>query len=445
MYARELKGQTKLERFQLPFSGKLDPENRWVKLEQLIPWELVEDLYAKTFQNDRADGRSPISARIAFGAIYVKEQEGLVDTSTLDHIAENPYIQYFLGLEAFTTKRLFDPSMMVHFRTRFPAEAIEKINEEIYRRQVLQERLSNGNPPPSPPDAGMPVSEPDMTRKGSPEQAEEGSGNQGKLILDATAAPADIRYPTDLSLLNECREDTERMIDTVWEKTGLTGRRTQYQPKIARKKYLKIAKQRKPKLKQIMQAVQEQLDCVEKNLETLGQTASKEGEHLLSAKKQEQLEVIRRIAVQQREMLDAGTHSCPDRIVSAEKYKERFGCYPEAILGDQIYRNRDNRAFCKKKGIRLSGPRLGRPKESEAEADQALAYQDSCERNWVESRNGIAKRRFGLDLVMATLPGTAETEAALNVLAMNTAHLLRVLLHLFFGRASGVKGLPFCA
>ena len=37
----------------------------------------------------------------------------------------------------------------------------------------------------------------------------------------------------------------------------------------------------------------------------------------------------------------------------------------------------------------------------------------------MESRNGIVKRRFGLDLILAYLPETAETEAALNVLAMN--------------------------
>jgi transposase, IS5 family len=37
--------------------------------------------------------------------------------------------------------------------------------------------------------------------------------NHGKLILDATCAPADIRYPNDLGLLNQAREQTERIID----------------------------------------------------------------------------------------------------------------------------------------------------------------------------------------------------------------------------------------
>ena len=30
--------QLELKGFQLPFSGKLSADNRWVKLAQLIPW-----------------------------------------------------------------------------------------------------------------------------------------------------------------------------------------------------------------------------------------------------------------------------------------------------------------------------------------------------------------------------------------------------------------------
>ena len=44
-----------------------------------------------------------------------------------------------------------------------------------------------------------------------------------------------------------------------------------------------------------------------------------------------------------------------------ERFRERTGYYPERLLADQIYRTRDNRNFCKPHGIRLSGPKLGRP------------------------------------------------------------------------------------
>jgi hypothetical protein len=118
-------------------------------------------------------------------------------------------------------------------------------------------------------------------------------------------------------------------------------------------------------------------------------------------------------------------------IESAEKYKARHGAFPKAIQADMTYRNRENLNFCKQNGIRLSGPRLGRPKREETEADRELAYWDSCERNTVEGRHGIAKRRYGLDLIMTRLVNTSGTEAALNILVMNVAHLMRVLLRIF--------------
>lgn len=45
----------------------------------------------------------------------------------------------------------------------------------------------------------------------------------------------------------------------------------------------------------------------------------------------------------------------------AEKYKNRYGYYPEAVLADIIYRTRENQSYCKERCIRLSGPNLGSP------------------------------------------------------------------------------------
>ena len=48
-------------------------------------------------------------------------------------------------------------------------------------------------------------------------------------------------------------------------------------------------------------------------------------------------------------------------IEAIERFRERTGYYPERVLADQIYRTRENRSYCKEHGIRLSGPKLGRP------------------------------------------------------------------------------------
>jgi hypothetical protein len=445
--------QMTIDDFVLPFGGKLSADNDWVKLSKLMPWELVEDIYASKFKNEKTDGRPPISARIAFGALHIQASEHFTDDKTLKNIMENPYMQYFLGLKEFLQEPLFDTSLMVHFRKRFTAEDIAKINEELYRR--------THPPKDEPPGDG---------------------GNNGKLVLDATCAPADVRYPTDLSLLNECRENVEKLIDGIWEETKKTGHKTSYSRKKARGKYLKVAKQRKPKLKAIKHAVREHLNYVERGLADIDKLLSEVPENTLTNRQKERLALIHRVAKQQREHTEDPKKSIPDRIVnlrqphvrpiirgkvgrpvefgqklalsvvdgftfmeeqsfdsfnegitlidSAKKYKERHGCWPEVILADTIYRNRENRKFCKEHGIRLSGPKLGRPKTSEIEADKAQAYRDSCERNIVESKNGIAKRRYGLDRIFAYLDCTAKTEAAMIVLAMNAALCLRTFLRL---------------
>ncbi len=76
-------------------------------------------------------GRRAYSSRIAFGSIYIKEAEKLTDESCVTAIQENPYMQYFLGLHEFTQEPLFDASMMVHFRKRFPVEDVARINEYV--------------------------------------------------------------------------------------------------------------------------------------------------------------------------------------------------------------------------------------------------------------------------------------------------------------------------
>jgi hypothetical protein len=459
MYRKESERlQMSLDDFELPFGGKLSAENRWVKLAKLMPWDMIEDIYAEKFKNENPDGTIPISSRIAFGSLHIRGDKNVSDAATLESITENPYLQYFLGFKEFQTEPPFDVSMLTLFRKRFTPEDVEKINEELFRRM----NPSKDEEPPGPGE------------------------NNGTLILDATAAPADVRYPTDLSLLNECRENVERLIDGIWQHSKKTGHKTSYNRKKARKQYLKVGKQRKPKRKAIKQAVFEQLGYVERSLADMDKLLPQIPENALTQRKKERLEVIRQVVQQQRYHADFPAGSIPNRIVnlrqphvrpivrgkagapvefgqklafsvvngftfieqqrfdsfnegitlieSAETYRRRHGCWPEVILADTIYRNRDNRAFCKKHGIRLSGPRLGRPKQSEIEADREQAYQDSCERNMVESRNGIAKRRYGLNRILAYLDCTAKTEAAFVVLAMNAAHVLRVLLRQFLRR-----------
>ena len=114
-------------------------------------------------------------------------------------------------------------------------------------------------------------------------------------------------------------------------------------------------------------------------------------------------------------------------------YRRRHGHYPEVICADQIYRTRANRAFCQRHGIRLSGPRLGRPKNDPelGAAEKQQFIDDQRQRNAVEGKIGQGKRRFGLGLIREKLAITQGSMIALNVLVMNLEKLLELLFVLF--------------
>ena len=82
---------------------------------------------------------------------------------------------------------------------------------------------------------------------------------------------------------------------------------------------------------------------------------------------------------------------------AVERFKTRTGFYPERVLVDQIYRTRNKRNYCKLHGIRLSGPKLGRPTES-AKEDKKQEYKDNSDRIEVERAFSLSKRCYGMAL-----------------------------------------------
>ena len=486
MYHRDDEAQLGIEEFFMPFGGRLSRKNRWVKMAEIMPWSLIEEVYAQNMCQD--NGRGAIPARVAYGAIFVKEHEDLTDEETVTAIAENPYIQYFLGLKEFTDQPLFDPSMMVHFRKRFSVEDLAKINEAICTGNVPEKVRSvdrnddddDRNDPPS--QAGKP------NKNTSKDKLKRHKKNRGKLLMDATVAPSDIKYPTDIDLLNKCREHLETAINILWNEQPHKGHKLPYSAKKARKSYLSLAKSKKWTASKVRKAIGEQLRYIAEADKQLKAYESQvpEARKLYPRWLRDRLEIIPIVYSQQKEMYENGTHNCVDRIVSlsqphvrpiqrgkrpnptefgqklhlsvvegytyleqtswanfnegkdlietVEDYLRKFGCYPEAVLADRIYQTRENRAYCKEKGIRLSGPPLGRRKANESDAKvERQMYRDACERNAVEGRNGNLKRRWGLDRIMSKLDETAKTEAALCIIAMNVSQRLAQWLLRLFG------------
>ena len=98
--------QTEFVNFYLPFGGKLQASNRWVKLATKMPWQEVERCYTESFAGTGM-GAPAKSGRIAYGALVIREQLGVSDEETVGQISENPYLQYFPGLHEFRQTALF--------------------------------------------------------------------------------------------------------------------------------------------------------------------------------------------------------------------------------------------------------------------------------------------------------------------------------------------------
>ena len=112
--------------FFLPFGGKLNKENRWVKLEALIPWWELEERYARNFRRSNK-GEPALSIRVALGSLIIQAKLNLTDRETVNQIMENPYLQYFIGYERYEDRKPpFDPSLMVHFRKRIGPDLLSE-------------------------------------------------------------------------------------------------------------------------------------------------------------------------------------------------------------------------------------------------------------------------------------------------------------------------------
>jgi len=266
MYRKESKKIT-IEDFSLPIAGHLNMKNRWVILAALVPWEEFEEEYAKKFSiNGMGAPAKPF--RMALGAELIRMKLNITDEEVVNQIMENPYLQFFIGMERYSSEAPFDQSMMTHFRERLPLDMINRVNERVIENEAKKKEL----------------------KETVPKEGEGEIKNKGKLLLDATCIPQDIRYPTDLSLLNEAREKTEGIIDRLHEANGKEGKKPRTYRKKARKEYVKIVKQGKKNGKTIRGGIRKLLGYLRRNLKTIKDLAGKVGNKIISKAKEQEPE-----------------------------------------------------------------------------------------------------------------------------------------------------------
>lgn len=490
MYRRKDTTQHEFESFHLRFGGQLRSSNRWVRMAKMIPWDRIEAIYAEPFS---IMGSPAINARIALGSLIVKAKLGLTDRETVEQIQENPYIQYFLGYESFQDEEPFDPSMMVHFRKRFSLDEVGEINEMIIKATTGGVVADDDDDDPTTECGAEDGESEDCPSAPSESQhSTRERANKGKLLADASCAPADIRYPTDLSILNEAREKTEHIIDVLhWPDVGKKLKPRTYRQN-ARKAFLAVAKKRKPRRRAIRRAIGKQLRYLRRNLGHIRALGTPGRLQFLTRYEYRCLLVVNEVYRQQEQMYRDGTNTISNRIVSirqphvrpivrgkvakpvefgakfsisrvdglvyldrlsweayheagdipeqVERFRQRHGHYPKSVHVDAIYRTRDNLRYCRERGIRMSGPPLGRRKKDATERKQNAKQTrlDELARIPIEGSFGVGKRRYTLDRILERRPDTSASTIAVILLVMNLEALLRRFFAFFFAAYSGV-------
>ena len=429
---------------------ELDPNNEWIKLAHALPWSRMETKYAAMFPSKT--GRPATPFRMAFGVLIIQKRKKLSDRAVIKEIQENPYLQYFIGMEKFSHEAPIKPSVLVSFRKRLTADYLMEANERILEISGVTKEHETKNESKNAKAANT---------------FSDDTENLGTEILDATCSPSNIRYPQDFSLLNEAREKLEDMVDYFHKNYHPWGKPRTYR-RIARKEYLVLAKSKKRIEKKVRATIRKQLGYVRRDLEYL-ENYMEEG-YALPLKYIGYYLTIQKLYEQQKYMYDNRTHSVENRIVSISqpylrpivrgkakapvefgtkydvsidekgharlekvsfepynestifadvmnRYKERTGHYPKRVLADQIYRTRANRNFCKDHNITMSGPKLGRPSKNKKSAKEE--YQDNVDRIEVERFFSTGKRCNGAGLIMTKLEETTLSSIAMSILVTN--------------------------
>lgn len=420
---------------------QLDEDNEWVRLSKAINWSGLEKVYAEMFPSPKGHPAKPL--RMALGSLIIQKRKKLSDRALVKEIAETPYLQYFIGVSAYSHTCPFEATSLVAFRKRLDTAFLMRANE-LY--------LENADTTPE-----HEADEPYVSEDGE---------NIGTFILDATCSPSNVKYPQDFVLLNDAREKLEEMIDYFHETFHPWPKPRTYR-KVARKDYLAVAKSKKRTVKKIRSLIRKQLGCIQRDVRYL-EAYMQEG-YALPGRYVDYYLTILRLYEQQKYMFDNHTHRVDNRIVSisqpylrpivrgkakspvefgakydvsidekgharleriqfepynestvfiaaVEAYYKRTGHYPSRALVDQIYRTRQNLAFCSEHGIRMSGPRLGRPSKSGQTKNE---YRDNTDRIEVERFFSLDKRCNGAGLIMARLASTTLASIALSVFVTN--------------------------
>jgi IS5 family transposase len=487
--------QMSIEEFKTPFQIKMDKGNRWIKLGNSLPWDAMANIYYRSMSADM--GAPAIDARIVIGAMIIKHKLKLDDRETIETIKENMYMQYFLGLQEYIYEDVFDRTLFTTLRYRLGADKFDAMTRQIiltsegkheaakkdlndHSNNINANKLNNGDK-----QINTPANQAANKEEPKKSVTKESKGNKGILIVDATVADQMIVYPTDLGLLARSREESERLIDELCKTLDMANKPRTYR-RLARKKYLNVAKKKNKTRNEIRKAIGQQLRYLRRNLKSINGLLDKAPEMSfpLESRDQRIYWVIQHVYDQQAKMYKEHIHSIDNRIVNiyqpyvrpivrgkdkaqvefgaklgvsiqngyarintlswdaynegsdlkkqVDDYRRLNGYYPKVVITDKIYGNRENRQWLKELGIRYSGKPLGRPSAKyQTPYRKRKLKEEQGMRNEVEGKFGQGKNGYNLSRIRARSARTSESWIAAIFFVMNLVKFSKEFLFSF--------------
>ena len=436
---------------------RLPKTNRWVQMGDALPWGEYEKVYNERLKNDKV-GASNRPGRMVIAALIIKHKLSLSDEETILTIQENPYMQYMCGLTEYSDQPIFDPSLFTTIRKRITIEDVNALTLELAKK-AQQKKGKDDN-------------DEDNTFSGMTQPTD--------VKADATCADAEVRYPTDIDLIEDGSKYIDRMIDKVCgikkirKPAGVERNRI-------RAIYLNVIKRKHKGSKLVKDTLTRMLPLLYRDILTLLNLIGVDDETYgrFNCTQKRTIQAVIDMYHQQEEMLREGKHTCENRIVSIhqphvrpivrgkakakvefgakigvsivsgysfidhhswdayneasdltvhiEKYKERFGCEPKRFFGDKIYLNRENRRILKEKEIQIMGRPLGRPPKNPTQEQIERERIGVSLRNEAEAQFGTGKRTYRANNIRAKLPQTAECWTAMCYFVKNLAKFMREL------------------
>ncbi len=146
----------------------IDLSNPWCILAKKIDWKRLEDKFSHLYSTT---GRPAKTLRLMSSLLIIKQIENISDEQLVKAWKQNPYYQYFSGMEYFSWELPCDPTSLVYFRKRIG----ESGAEEIFKESVVL----NGK-----------------------------DALEDEIIADTTVQEKNITYPTDsklhLKIIRDC-------------------------------------------------------------------------------------------------------------------------------------------------------------------------------------------------------------------------------------------------